>query len=374
MHVITSLDTGGAQIMLLKLLSAADSGWDFAVVSLTDEGTIGPRIAKLGVPVYSLGLRPRFPNPLRLLTLRRITNRLRPQLIQGWMYHGNLMASLARTASQTQAPVLWNIRQSLDDFAAHRRLTAAIIWLGALFSRRPAAIIYNSQTGARQHEAFGYRATKQVIIPNGFDCKVFRPDDEARLQVRAELGVRNGTILVGLIARCDPVKDHVGFLRAASLVAREHPETRFLLIGSGVTREHLVFSKIAPELLLQDRVFLLGERLDIPRLTAALDIACSASWAESFPNTLGEAMSCGIPCVVTDVGDSRYIVGDTGLSVRPRDPQALAQAISRLIGAGAAHRQELGAGARRRVENEFSLPVVTRQYEMLYRKHLAHTR
>jgi glycosyltransferase involved in cell wall biosynthesis len=287
------------------------------------------------------------------------------------MYHGNLMASLAGVSSQKRVPVLWNIRQSLYDIAAERHLTSAVIRLGALLSRHPAAIIYNSRTAAQQHEAFGYHAGSRVVIPNGFDCQAFRPNGDARQKVRTELGIGNDAILIGLIARYHPMKDHAGFLHAAGLVARAHPGAHFLFVGKGVTKDELALLRTIEEERLGDCTFLLGERSDIPRLTAALDIACSASaWGEGFSNAIGEAMACSIPCVVTDIGDSAFLVADTGLSVPPRSPQALAYAIGRLIEAGAEQRQRLGAAARLRIESEFSLPVIARRYEELYQEHL----
>jgi glycosyltransferase involved in cell wall biosynthesis len=370
MHVITGLDIGGAEMMLLKLLSAADSGWDSVVVSLTDEGTIGPRIVKLGVPVYSLGLRPRLPNPLRVLTLRRIANRLRPHLIQGWMYHGNLLSSLAGAFSRDRVPVLWNIRQSLYDLAAERKMTAAVIRKCASLSSRAAAIVYVSRVSAEQHEELGYQPSKRVLIPNGTDCDVFRPDGLVRREVRAELGISEDTILVGLVARYHPLKDHAGFLQAAFLVSMAHPEVRFLLIGKGLTPNQPEFATLISELNLNGRVLFLGERSDIPRLTATLDIACSSSWGEGFSNAIGEAMACGVPCVVTDVGDSAYLVGDTGVIVPSRNPKALAHAMGQLIDAGSAKRKELGMAARRRIESEFSLPTIVRRYADLYRSHI----
>jgi len=371
MHVTTGLTTGGAEMMLLRLLSANNGDWDPAVVSLMDEGTIGSRIVALGIPVYSLGMRRGRPDPVRALSIVSLTRRVRPHLIVGWMYHGNLMASLAGAFSPTCVPVFWNIQQALDNIAGWGQLTAAVIRVGAYLSRYPAAIIYNTQVGAKQHEAFGYDARKRIIIPPGFDCQTFHPDDDARRQFRAELGVSEDTVLIGLVARYHPMKDHTGFLRAASIVARTHPNVLFLLLGKGITTEGQALTKLIGELQLESRILLLGERTDMPRVTAVLDIACSASaWGEGFSNAVGEAMACGIPCVVTDVGDSSYAVANTGLSVPPRDPQALAQAIGRLIDAGATARRQLGTAARRRVESEFSLPAITGQYEDLYREHL----
>jgi glycosyltransferase involved in cell wall biosynthesis len=374
MHVITGLSTGGAETMLLKLLSAASGDMEHVVVSLGDEGTIGPRIAALGVPVHCLRLKRNAPNPFKALSILSLARRISPQLIQGWMYHGNLMASMAasglRNAPPKKPPVLWNIRQTVYDLRNERWLTAKLIRLGAHRSAGPAAIIYNSQTSAGQHKALGYRAEKHVIIPNGFDCQVLRPDDAARKALRAELGVTNDNILIGLVARYHPMKDHVGFLRAAAIVAQDHPYVRFVLAGTGISAKQPELAGAIRQNGLQDHVILLGERSDIPRLNNAFDIACSASaWGEGFSNSIGEAMACGVPCAVTDVGDSAYIVAESGFVAPPREPETFANAIKQLINLGLTRRQELGAKARRRIEIEFSLTAIVQRYEDLYRAH-----
>ncbi|HLJ28088.1 MAG TPA: glycosyltransferase [Candidatus Angelobacter sp.] len=375
LHVITGLEAHGAETMLFKLLSARSAGYEAAVVSLAREGELGPRIAALGVPIYSLGLRGALPNPAAALALRRITRSVRPQLIQGWMPHGNLMASLAGAFAREYAPVLWNVRMSLYSLGDLPWRTSCLIRLGARLSSRPAAIIYNSQVGAKQHEAIGYNAARRVVIPNGFDCQMFRPDQRARQEVRAELGVSDGSVLIGLIARYHPMKDHLGFLRAAGMLASRYPLARFVLIGRGVTQEDPALLAMIAEQHLQGRVFLLGQRLDTLRLTAALDVACSASfWGEGFSNAIGEAMACGIPCVATDIGDSAYVVAEAGMIVPPRNPEAFAYAMAQLIEAGPERRRELGDLGRRRIETEFSLPVVVRRYEDLYQEQLARVR
>lgn len=371
MHVITGLSTGGAETMLLKLLSAASRRMEHVVVSLGDEGTIGPRISALGVPVHCLRLKRNAPNPLRALSILPLARRIAPQLIQGWMYHGNLMASLAAPALRNKPPVLWNIRQTVYDLRRERWLTAKLIRLGARLSAGPATIIYNSQTSALQHEDLGYRAEKRVIIPNGFDCQVLRPDEAVRKAVRAELGIPAETILVGMIARYHPMKDHLGFLKAAAMVVRSHPQTRFVLAGTGVSSKQPELLQAIQQTGLHDHVILLGERSDIPRLNNAFDIGCSASaWGEGFSNSIGEAMACGVPCVVTDVGDSAYIVADSGFIAPPHDPEALANAVIRLIDVGPSGRRELGIKARQRVETQFSLPAIAQSYENLYLTHL----
>lgn len=291
------------------------------------------------------------------------------------MYHGNLMASMAalawrKNAVRQKPPVLWNIRQTVYDLRRERWLTARLIRLGARLSAGPAAIIYNSQTSASQHESLGYRAEKRVIIPNGFDCQLLRPDEAARKAVRAELVITDDIVLVGLVARYHPMKDHVGFLKAAAMVVRSHPQTRFVLDGSGISCKQPELAEAIQQNELQAHVILLGERSDIPRLNNAFDIGCSASaWGEGFSNSIGEAMACGVPCAVTDVGDSAYIVADSGFVAPPRAPEALAHAIVRLINVGRSGRQQLGAKARQRIETEFSLPAIVQRYEDLYLTH-----
>jgi glycosyltransferase involved in cell wall biosynthesis len=356
-------------MMLLKLLSAGRCGGiEPAVISLTGaSGTIGERLAALGVGVEAMGLTRSSASIARLPRLLESARRFRPHLVHGWMYHGNLAASAIGAFGRERVPILWSIRQALYRLADERRSTRAVIRLGAALSRRPSSILYNSALSAEQHEAIGYDRTRRVVIPNGFDCDQFRPQAEARREVRAELGLPPDSIFVGLVARYHPVKDHEVFLRAASLLSRDRPELRFLLAGQEVTKHNRALAELIEELRLEERVILLGERSDMPWLTAALDIACSSSRSEGFSNALGEAMSCGVPCVATDIGESREIIGATGLLVPPGDAAALARAIGRILGESIDQRRARGLAARARVEQKFSLPKVARRYHELYR-------
>ncbi|HUK09109.1 MAG TPA: glycosyltransferase [Stellaceae bacterium] len=249
-----------------------------------------------------------------------------------------------------------------------------MIRAGGLVSRQPAAIIYNSEASARQHEALGYAAARRVVMAGGFDCELFRPLPEARGAVRNELGLDEDAILVGLMARLHPMKDHVGFLRAAGFVAARHRNVNFVLAGSGITAEAPELLQAIAEYQLEGRVFLLGVRRDMVRLNAALDIACSASsHGEGFSNAIGEAMACGVPCIATDVGDSARLVSNAGMIVPPRDPAALARALGELIEAGAASRRRLGDAARRHVERDFSLQVVAQRYREFCEAQVIHT-
>lgn len=374
-HVITGLSTGGAEMMLLKLVSGSRPIVSSSVVSLADSGTIGPAISALGVPVYALGMSRATPDPVKLFALMRRTRQVHPDLIQGWMYHGNLMATLTAVTARGPLPVLWNIRQTVYDLARERPATGLVIRLGARLSGRAAAIIYNSVTSAQQHEALGYRRDKRIILPNGFDCETFRPDQEARSSFRRELGVPEDSLLVGLMARYHPMKDHAGFLRAAAIIRRSHPTVRFVLAGAGVSREEPALLNAIQREGLEGGVFLLGERKDTARINAALDIACSSSaWGEGFSNSIGESMACAVPCAVTDIGDSAFIVGNTGISVPGGDYEAFAKAVLELVEAGPERRSAMGQAARQRIEAEFSLASVVSRYEELYQEHILRSR
>ncbi|HWR73723.1 MAG TPA: glycosyltransferase [Nitrospirota bacterium] len=368
-HIITGLNTGGAESMLYKLLSRADrTRFEPVVISLSGYGTLGKQIEGLPVRVFDIGMnhgRQSFIGICRLISLVR---KLKPNIVQGWMYHGNLTAQLATIFIPNRTPVVWNVRQSLYSLAYEKNTTAAVIKLCGYLSQFPAAIVYNSMTSASHHEAIGYRVESCAVIPNGFDTDLFVPSEQARSSVRAELGLPGDTHLIGLIGRYHPVKDHQCFLEAAALLKGGIDDVHFILAGSGVDDQNRELRNEITNKNITERMHLLGERQDIPRLTAALDIATSSSRSEGFSNVIGEAMSCGVPCVVTDVGDSASIVGDTGTAVPQRDPRALSDAWTGLIRVGKEKRRALGQKARQRICEHYSLDTVVRDYEALYER------
>ncbi|MBI4507237.1 MAG: glycosyltransferase [Chloroflexi bacterium] len=369
LHLITDLDVGGAEMMLYKLLSGLDGGaFASEVVSLTTIGPLSERIRALGVPVSALGLRRRVPDPLPLARLVRSLRREPPDVVQTWMYHADLLGGLAAKLAGSM-PVVWNVRQSNLSPSVNRRRTLLVVRLCARLSRwLPARVVCGSQAARQAHVTLGYDATKMRIIPNGFDLAVFKPDPMARAAVRCELGLLDDAPLIGLVARFDAQKDHRTFVQAAALLRRQEPDVHFALCGDGVTLQNEALAGWIAAAGLREHCHLLGRRDDVPRLTAALDIATSSSIGEGFPNAVGEAMACGVPCVVTAVGDSAAIVGRTGVVVPPRDRPALAAGWRALLALGPAGRRCLGQAARRRVAERFSLPAVVAQYERLYRE------
>ncbi|MGZ8217017.1 glycosyltransferase [Methylomagnum sp.] len=365
-HVITGLYTGGAEMMLYKLLSGLDRRrFEPVVISLIDRGAVGERIEALRIPVHTLDMPAGRPTVAGLWRLFRLIRELRPDLLQGWMYHGNLAASLAGLIGRM--PVVWGVHYSLYDFAAERRATRAIIQLSRALSRQPAATVYVSRVSADQHGAFGFRDRQRRIIPNGFDGEAFRPDAEARRSFRAEIGADERTVLIGLIARFHPMKDHGNLLRAVSLLRDSPDDVRLALAGPGIESGNAALAGMIESCSLSGRVHLLGERGDMARIMAGLDVLCmSSAYGEAFPMAVGEAMAAGLPCVVTDVGDAAWLVGETGRVVPPSDSEALAVALAALIELGPEKRHALGAAARARVLEHFSLAAAAAAYQDLY--------
>lgn len=361
-HVITGLGLGGAETMLYRLLQAQrGAAREARVVSLTDIGATGARIGALGVPVSTLGMRIGRPDPAALLRLVRLLREERPELVQTWMYHADLLGGIA--ARLLRLPVIWGVRHGQSD-RRDKLLTRVTRRACALLSHRvPTAIVCNSESARRAHASAGYAARKLVVVPNGFDVSRFRPSPEARAAVRRELGIALDAPLVGLVARYHPHKDHDTFLEAAARVRDAHPAARFLLCGHGVEWGNGDLAAKIDRLGLRPAVHLLGRRDDMERITASLDVSCLSSVTESFPNVLGEAMACGVPCVSTDCGDVAEILGDDAGAVVPvRDPRAFAGAVLDALALDEREREARGAAARSRVIASYAIEVVARRF------------
>ncbi len=365
LFISTGLATGGAEKQLMQLVGELmRRGVQASVIALRD-GSVAEEIEALGVPVEIVGLSGVGDLPRALRTMIHVTGTFRSDVVQGWMYHGNLAASFARRWAAPMAKLAWGVRQSLYDLSREKPITRWVIRASARSSRKAHAIVYNSHTARAQHEALGFAPARARVIDNGFDTERFRPDSAARGAVRAMLGLDVSTPLIGLIARYHPMKGHEVFLQAAALLARRRQDVHFLLVGRDVTPANPALQVQLSAPVLARRVHCLGERSDIPSLTAALDIASSSSWGEAFPNAVGEAMSCGVPVVATDVGDVRRIVGEAGIVVPVGDAERLAQAWDLLL-ANPERRKTMGEAGRRRVGERYSLAAMATRYLALY--------
>lgn len=366
--VITGLSTGGAETMLLKLLERIDRNrFSCHVFSLTGLGEIGPRIQSLGLPVEALGMKASMPNPLALTKLARRLEETNTDLVHTWMYHADLLGALAARWAGVRT-IAWCIRNSDLNRAKSKLSTRFVVRINALLSSwLPTSVLCCAQVALDVHVALGYAAQKMEVIPNGFDLSRFRLDPEARLSVRNELHLPADTPLIGVVGRFDPQKNHTGFIAAAGLLMRSRPDAHFVLVGAGLDSRNEELVAAARQAGVADAIHWMGQRDDVPRLMAALDVLVSSStYGEAFPNVLGEAMACGVPCAVTDVGDSAAIVGNTGRVVAARDDQALAAAMGELLALDPAQRLTLGERARARVAEHYEIGQVVRRYEAYY--------
>jgi glycosyltransferase involved in cell wall biosynthesis len=366
-HIITGLSGDGAESMLLKLLQNIDRRrFEPVVISLTTMGQIGIHIEELGIPVHVILMKPGVLNPLKFIYLIKKLRVLKPDIVHTWMYHADLLGGLACWLSGIRK-LTWGIRHSDLSADKNKKSTLRVVKLCAkLSSWIPNSILSCSERAKFNHIEFGYDPHKFTVIPNGFDLSRFTPDLIAKESVRAELSLRSDVFLVGLIGRFDQQKNHEGFINAASIVARAFPNVHFLLAGRGIDHENYHLSSLIAKTEYRERFHLLGQRGDIPRLMASLDLLASSSWGEAFPNVIGEAMACGIPCVVTDVGDSAWIVGDAGRVVPAGDMFGLARAINELLELSSLSRIELGFLARKRVADFYEIRSVVREYEKYY--------
>jgi glycosyltransferase involved in cell wall biosynthesis len=366
LHVISGLGTGGSEMALYRLLSRGIGHRDQVyVVSLLDAGSIGPLITGLGITVVPLNIDSIFKLPLAILQLLQVLRSFRPDLIQGWMYHGNLIASLAAALAPGAPALVFNIRQCLYDIKAEKSTTQYVIRCNRWLSSRVGVVVYNSTLARQQHEAFGFSCTHGEVIPNGFDVALFRPNTVRRRLARAGLDAATDELVIGHVGRLHPIKGHACFLRAAVSVLEQRQDVRFALLGRDVFPDHPLLEGIIPRGLMRYFVFL-GERLDVGDWMQGMDIFCQSSQAEAFPNVLGEAMASGLPCVATAVGDAPSIVGETGILVPPQDPRALARGLLTMLDKSSNDRLALGRAAQARVARCFSLSNAVARYRDLY--------
>ncbi|ALX86107.1 glycosyl transferase [Achromobacter denitrificans] len=370
-HVITGLGQGGAESVLWRLATFPGQEVEHIVVSLTDDGIYGERLRAAGVTVHALGM-PRGRITLGgFMALRRLIAGARPDAVQTWMYHADLIGGLAARLAGVRA-VAWGIRNSGAHLERSSRSARMVLRACALLSGvLPGAIVCAAQDAAERHAAKGYRRDRMVVISNGYDLSRYAPDAAARARVRAQWGLDGDVPVIGCVARWDPLKDHANLLRAVAALVRDGRDAglRCVLVGRGMTIDNPELMALVDKLGLRERLVLAGPSDDVPAVMNGLDLHVLSSCAEGFPNVVAEAMACGVYCVVTDVGDAAYIVGDAGVVVPPEQPEALARGIETALRDVASRGQgRAGEAGRARVLANFDLARMVRDYIAVWRR------
>lgn len=375
LHIITGLTVGGAEMMLFKLLSTMDrSEYPSEVICLSTNDVMGDRIRELGVTVHTLDMKSGLPTPASMLRMKRLIKDYQPDVVQTWLYHADLLGGvMAKMASNSK--IVWNIRSGDLDFRNttwHTYVSAKLCaWMSPWI---PNTILSNSYEGQKTHAKAGYQDKKFRVIPNGFDTDVFKPNAKAKKALRKELGIEASSRIVGTVGRFHYQKDFKSFIKAAKMVCENHQDVHFCMCGLNVDKDNQTLMRWISEAGLQSRVHPLGRRGDIQQVIAAYDIfLSSSSCGEAFGNVIGEAMSCSVPCVVTDVGDSSIIVADTGRVTPPNQPEQLAAAVDNLLCLSTEELAEEGERSRQRVIDEYSLQAVTTAYSDFYQQLAATT-
>ncbi|MDJ0858252.1 MAG: glycosyltransferase [Dinoroseobacter sp.] len=367
LHCITSTGFGGAQIMLLRYLRAlGPRACDHSVLSLMPQDAIGQEIASLGVPVHTIGMRQGGFSIPALLRLRRQIKHLSPDLIHGWMYHGNLAARLATLGIGGGPAVVWAVHHSLQDIRNERLSSRLVMRACAALSGGVSGISYCARVAASQHEAIGFASEQAVVIPNAIDTDEFHPETEARGLLGALLEIPEGRVIIGNVGRDHPMKDQARMVAAIAGLLERGYDVQGILIGTG--QEAGSARRAAETLGISDRISTMSERSDIAGIVSGFDIfLLPSAWGEAFPLALCEAMACGVPSVVTDVGDSRWIVDKTGFVVPPADTDAQVDALARMVDLGPQGRQAMGAEARNRICQKFSMSRYIDAHDAWYR-------
>ncbi|WP_240538431.1 glycosyltransferase [Rhodoferax sp. PAMC 29310] len=341
--------------------------YQHTVISLTGIGTVGQQLQALGFEVHDLGMRSALDIPRVMWRLMRLIRTARPDVVQTWMYHADLLGGVAARLAGNRN-VIWGIRTT-EVTAGGSRATAFVRQLCAWLSRTvPHTIVCAADASRRAHIAVGYDAARMVVVPNGFDLTRLVATPAQRDALRLQCGFSSNVVVIGYLGRFHPVKDQENFVRAAGLVAQQNSDARFLMVGRGLDANNAQLAQWINATGCPDRFVLLGERADVPICLAAMDLFCLSSRTEGFPNVVAEAMAMGLPCVVTDVGDAAMLVADTGVVVPKEDSAALALGLRQLLAMAPDARQQLGQKAKTRVHAEFSIERARERFESIYKK------
>lgn len=356
--LIRSLEVGGAERQLVELAKGLDQTiFEVTVLCFYGGGELSQELRNANIPVISLDKKGRWDIPVFLCRLLTQLRKLRPDLLHSYMTGSNLVATLLKPALPTTR-IVWGVEAAELDLSQLDQVERLTSRLEALLSRLPDLIVFNSFAGRDHYVSAGFADARTVVIHNGIDIKRFAPDKKSGARLRASWRIPEGALLIGIVGRLDPLKDHQTFLKAAARFAHTRPEARFVCIGGGPEKYFHDLRQLADELGLSDKVNWTGFIVnDMPAAYNALDICCSSSYTEGTSNAIAEAMACGVPCVVTDVGDSKLIVGETGILVPPKNPEALSAGWAKMAERLRA-KPQLSCAVRQRIESRLSLTAL----------------
>ncbi|MEP6729704.1 MAG: glycosyltransferase [bacterium] len=361
--MISGLGQGGAEESLRKLtIRTQRLGVEGLIVNLGTGGVLRPEFESAGARVEDLCISG-IPTPRALFRLRRIAEQWRPDIIEGWMTHANVLATMLGSV-HSSARVVWNVRASLL-LSTEKLLTRTLTRSSTMLSRRADAIVYNSARAAEQYRTIGYSPRVTHIIPNGFDTQTFAGGVAQRREARAKFALTDDADVIGHISRWHPDKDLATLFDAFVRVRARHDAVLLVVAGEGLSEDNPDFMREVEARGLRGSVRALGSVRPVSTLFPAFDAFALTSLREGFPNVLGEALACGVQCVATDVGACREVIGDA--SVYPvGDAAGVAEGLLQILAQSQAQRDRRAQEGRARVESLFSIDELGRRYVALY--------
>lgn len=365
-HVIMSLNIGGAELMLKRLVlhSHQKEQFEHIVITLTDLGVNGPELQNRGITVHSLGMKSLTTVPLIFLKLQRLLKKIRPDVVQTWMYHSDLLGGLAAKSLGVKK-IVWGIRTT-DVSQGASALTVNLSKVCARLSYYiPDVIVCAAHVSRDYHIRIGYDKSKMIVIPNGFDVDSIVATNEDRREIREQNNLTPDDIIIGSVGRFNMVKNQRLFIDTAAEIVKTMPDIKFMIVGRDNNKDNEELVSWISSYSLQSNFRLLGQSNEVPKYLKAMDIFCLHSKTEGFPNVLVEAMAIGLPCISTNVGDSKLILQNLGISVPPGNAHALANGISKIISNLLKDENELETlkiKSKKYINEEFSMDKVYALY------------
>jgi len=367
--LIRSLDIGGAETQLSVLARGLNPDrFRVTVLCYYGGGALEAALSQAGIEVINLAKKGRWDIVGFFVRLVFQLRAVRPDILHCFLGPSNVLGMMAGSIVSI-GKIVWSIRASAVDMTYYDPSWKLLFGIERYLSRFAHVIIANSHAGKAHHVAQGFPGDKILVVSNGIDTAKYQHNPAAGRKFREGCGFDGEVALIGLVTRIDPMKDHSTFLRAAALISAERDDVQFICVGTGAPNYIADMKSLSNSLELQDRVHWLGECNNMVEVLSAIGIATSSSaFGEGFSNALGEAMSCGLPCVATDIGDSSLILGDLGKIVPPRDPAALAAGWREILALDPATEDSLRNKCRERIVGNFSVPAMVKATEQIYGK------
>lgn len=367
LHIISSLGDGGAEAILYRLC-INDQKNCHIVVSMKDEGKYGPLLKDSGIPVISLYWGNYNLNIKSLINFYSIIKKHNPDIIQTWMYHASLIGGIIGKLGGCHK-IFWGMHNAElvpNGTKIRTFILQKICRLSSYFL--PNSIIYVSKRAMDTHHQIGFDKKKSIIIWNGIDPSLFSPSSQDRKKIISELRLNEQDFIVGVVSRYDPFKDYQNIFSAINELELAGLNFTYLFVGSGNTNNNKELTTLIQQSCSSSQIILLGPRNDIPKIMNTIDLLVVSSKSESFGNVMIEAMSCGTPCVSTNVGAAIEIIGETGWIVISENSNQLANAISNAHTAwnNKAKWQERKICARNQILNNFSIDMMVKKYQIIW--------